>query len=48
MVLVCYTISREYNINGSSYIMGRSPSRSVIILLSLGAIGTVVVEIEWF
>ena len=41
MVLICHMISRDHEIKGSSNIMGRSPSRLVLILPSLVAIGYV-------
>ena len=48
MFLVCRVIFRDHVIKVSCNFIGRSPSRYVIILPSLVAIGTVVVEIKCF
>ena len=48
VVLVCHVILQDHMINGSCDFMSRSPSREVTILPSLGAIGTLIVEIELF
>ena len=45
MVLVCYLISQDHVIKGSSNIMDRSPSRLVMILPNFVLIGIVVVDI---
>ena len=44
--LVCYVILQDHMIKGLCDLIGRSPSRQVIILPSLMAIDTVVVEIK--
>ena len=45
VVLVCYLISQDHVIKGSSNIMDRSPSRLVMILSNFVLIGIVVVDI---
>ena len=45
MILVCRVISQDHVTKGWSNIMSRSPSRQATSLLSLVAIGTVVVKI---
>ena len=41
-------ISQDHGIKGSCNIVGKSPSREAIILPSLVAIDTLVIEIWWF
>ena len=45
MILGYHVISQDHIIKGSCDFIGRNPSRYVMILPSLVAIGTVVVEI---
>ena len=45
MVLACHVISKDHVIKGSYDFMGSSPSSWATILISLVAIGTMVVDI---
>ena len=46
MVSVCHVTSQDYEIKGSCDIMGTRPSKQAVILISLVAIVTLVMEIK--
>ena len=48
MVSVFSVILQDHVIKGLSVFKGRSPSKSITILPSLVAIGTLIVELKWF